>query len=148
MFMQLRRREFLKRSALGFGAMMAGASFANAAETQPAAFDPFEKVALGRSGLTVPRFCLGTGMDGSNRHSNHTRLGQDRFTALVRGAHERGVRMFDSADLYGTHSYLVSALKGIPRGDYCLVSKIWWMRGGLDESERPDADVVVPRFLK
>jgi len=28
------------------------------------------------------------------------------------------------------------------------VSKVWFMRGGLPEPERPDPDVVIPRFLK
>lgn len=146
--MQLKRREFLKRSALGVGGMMAGTALLPAAEQAVARFDPFEKVTLGKSGLKVPRFCLGTGMDGWQRESNQTRLGRKAFTALIRGAHERGVGMFDSADLYGTHPYFIPALEGVPRDRYCLVTKIWWAPGGIPEDERPDADVLVPRFLK
>ncbi|MGA2662486.1 MAG: aldo/keto reductase, partial [Verrucomicrobiota bacterium] len=52
------------------------------------------------------------------------------------------------ADLYGTHPYLMPALKGVPRAELTIVSKIWCHRGGIPEPERPDADVVVSRFLK
>jgi predicted aldo/keto reductase-like oxidoreductase len=38
-------------------------------------------------------------------------------------------------------------MKELPRADYALTSKIWWSRGGIPEAERPDADVVVKRFL-
>ena len=37
---------------------------------------------------------------------------------------------------------------GLPRDNYTLISKIWWGDGGIPEAERPDADVVVARFLK
>ena len=74
--------------------------------------------------------------------------GKGEFEVLLRGAHERGVRMFDLADLYGTHPYLLPALKGVPRSSIAIVSKIWFRPGGIPEKERPDADVVVNRFLK
>jgi aryl-alcohol dehydrogenase-like predicted oxidoreductase len=56
--------------------------------------------------------------------------------------------MFDLADLYGTHPFLLPALKGIPRAQFAIVSKIWFHRGGIPEPERPEADLVVARFLK
>lgn len=146
--MDMKRREFLKQSALGIGAVLAGPRLVRAAEPAPVFFDPYEKVALGRSGLKVPRLCLGTGVSGFQRQSNHTRMGQAKFTELVRGAHERGVRLFDTADLYGTHPFLVTALDGVPRDQYSIVTKIWWAQDGIPEKERPDADVVVARFLK
>ena len=40
--MKIQRREFLKRSALGMGGMLAGARLARAAESIPLRFDPFE----------------------------------------------------------------------------------------------------------
>jgi aryl-alcohol dehydrogenase-like predicted oxidoreductase len=36
----------------------------------------------------------------------------------------------------------------MPRKEYVISSKIWWRTGGIPERERPDADVVVKRFLK
>ncbi len=148
MLMNIRRREFIKRSALGLSGVLVGRNYARAVESRPAVYDPYEVVPLGKSGLRVSRFCMGTGMRGGNRQSNHTRMGKEKFEALIHGAYDRGVRMFDLADLYGTHPYLLPALKGIPRDKYAIVSKIWFRRGGLPEPERPDADVVVNRFLK
>jgi len=146
--MKLKRREFIKRSALGVSGWLAGGALAPAAEAPPAGYDPYERVALGRTGLKVSRFCMGTGMRGGNRSSNHSRMGKEKLEALFKGAYERGVRMFDLADLYGTHPFLVPALKGVPRSELTIVSKIWPHRGGIPEAERPDADVVVTRFLK
>ena len=63
---------------------------------------------------------------------------------MIRGAFDRGVRLFDLANLYGTHPFLTPALTGISRDKYPVVSKIWFGTGGIPEQERPDADVVVP----
>ena len=32
-------------------------------------------------------------------------MGKEKFEALIKGSYERGVRVFDLADLYGTHPY-------------------------------------------
>ena len=162
--MKLQRREFLQRAALGAGGLLvAGTSGAiassaglgvgsrplSSAAVRPAtAFDPYALVPLGKTGLKVSRFCLGTGMRGGNRESNHSRMGKASLERLLRESFDRGTRLFDLADLYGTHPYLVPALAGIPRDRYQIVSKVWWMRGGLPEGDRPDADVTVSRFLK
>src|ERR1035437_7121436 len=146
--MRIQRREFVKRSALSIGGILAGVQLTRAAEPKPSQFDPYETVPLGRTKLKVSRFCLGTGMHGGNRESDHTRMGKQRFDALIQGAYDRGLRLFDMADLYGTHPYLIPALKGIPRDKYAIVTKIWVHPGGLPEAERPTADVVVARFLK
>ena len=52
------------------------------------------------------------------------------------------------ADIYGSHSYIRSALRGIPRDEYAPVTKIWFRRGALPEEEHPPADVVGHRFLQ
>jgi aryl-alcohol dehydrogenase-like predicted oxidoreductase len=146
--MKIRRREFIKRSALGVSTMLVGSRLPAAAQSKSEGFDPYERVPLGRTGLKVSRFCLGTGMRGGNRQSNHTRMGKEKLEALIHGAYERGVRLFDLADLYGTHPYLLPALKGIPRDNYQIITKIWFRPGGIPDKERPDADVVINRFLK
>ena len=146
--MKLRRREFIHRTALGVGGLLVAAPAAARAHVPAARFDPYALVQLGKTPLKVSRVCLGTGMRGGNRESNHTRLGKQAFEALIRESFDRGTRLFDLADLYGTHPYVIPALKGIPRDRYQIVSKVWFMRGGLPEPERPDADVVIPRFLK
>lgn len=146
--MNIKRREFLKRSALSLGGILAARNIAGSAETTPAGFDPYEKVSLGKTNLKFSRFCMGTGVSGGNRQSNQTRMGKEKFEALLKGGYDRGVRWFDLADLYGTHPYLTPALQGIPRESYGIISKIWWRKGGIPDKERPDADVVVQRFLK
>src|SRR5581483_2926737 len=146
--MMIPRREFLKRSAAGVGGLVAGLAVSRGAEPKQSFYDPYEPVTLGKSGLKVSRFCLGTGVHGGNRQSNATRMGKEKFTALIQGAHERGIALFDLADLYGTHPFLVPALQGIPRDRYGIVSKIWFRPGGIPDTDRPDADVVVERFLK
>ncbi len=144
----MKRREFLKHSALGVGGLLAGLPLGRAESVPGGCYDPYETVQLGRTGLKVSRFCMGTGVHGGNRESNATRMGKDKFEGLLRAAHERGVSMFDLADLYGTHPFVVPALKGLARDRFTLVTKIWFRPGGIPEPERPDADVVVRRFLK
>jgi aryl-alcohol dehydrogenase-like predicted oxidoreductase len=146
--MKIQRRDFLKRSALGVGALLTGVRVSRPQETKVACFDPYEPVVLGQTKLKVSRFCLGTGVHGGNRQSNATRMGKEKFEALIRGAHERGIGLYDLADLYGTHPFLLPALKGVPRDQYAVISKIWFRPGGIPDQERPDADVVIHRFLK
>src|SRR6267154_5186291 len=146
--MKLKRREFLKQSALAAGTMLVAPRLTPAAEPTARNFDPYERVPLGKTGMNFSRVCIGTGMKGGKRESNQTRMGKEKFEALLHGAYERGVRVFDLADLYGTHPYVMPALKDIPRDNYAIISKIWWRPGGIPDKDRPDADVVIPRFLK
>lgn len=144
----MRRREFLAGSVAGVGGLLLGTELTAAVRPKPVTFDPYERVPLGMTKIKVTRVGFGTGMRGGGRQSNQTRMGKEKFEALLRASYEDGVRLFDAADLYGTHPYLARALKKIPRKDYALASKIWWRRGGIPEKERPDANVVVERFLK
>lgn len=148
--MKMPRRSFIGGSLAGLGAMLV--KFAGASET-PAdtpTFNPYELVPLGKTGLTVSRVGLGTGMNGFNQQSNQTRLGKEKFTALLRGCYDRGVRFFDMADLYGTHSYVLDALRDVPRDELTLCTKLWYRKGGIPipQEERPDADKMIERFLK
>ncbi|MEI7935341.1 MAG: aldo/keto reductase [Verrucomicrobiota bacterium] len=146
--MKIQRREFVKRSALGLGGILAGLPLAKAADAKPAFFDPYETVSLGQTKIKMSRFCQGTGMSGGNRQSNHTRMGKEKLEALFHGGYDRGIRTFDLADLYGTHPYLLPALKEIPRDKITIITKVWPHSGSLPETERPAVDVTVSRFLK
>ena len=146
--MKIQRREFLKQSAAGVGGLLLGSELLLAAEKKPSKFDPYETVTLGKTKIKVSRVGFGTGMRGGNRQSNQTRLGKERFENLLRFSFDRGVRLFDLADLYGSHPYVIPALQGIPREKYAVVSKLWFRRGGIPDRERPAAEVVVQRFLK
>jgi aryl-alcohol dehydrogenase-like predicted oxidoreductase len=146
--MKIKRRAFLKKSALGAAGVLLGAQL-RAAENSAAKFhDPYAPVTLGKTDLKFSRVCMGTGSHGWERGSNQTRKGRSAFQKLLRDAYERGIRTYDLADLYGSHTYLPPALEGLPRRSYQLISKIWWNKGGIPETERPAADVVLARFLK
>lgn len=144
--MKMKRREFLEKSITGVGGVLLGSRVAFAEPAKKV--DPYEKIILGKTDVKMSRFCLGTGMRGGNRQSNQTRMGKEKFETLIRGSHERGITVFDLADLYGTHPYVIPALKGIPRDQFTIISKIWWRPNGIPDKDRPDADVVVERFLK
>ncbi len=144
----MKRRDFIKGTIAGGAGLLFSTRYVSAAENKPAAFDPYELVPLGKTGVKVSRVGFGTGMKGRERQSNQTRLGKEKFERMLRETYERGIRFFDCADLYGSHPYIIPALKGIPRENYVISSKIWWMPRGLPENERPEADVVVGRFLK
>ena len=145
---RISRRKFISKISVGTGTIL----LANAANTTTglsrSSTDPFQTITLGKSGIKTSLIGMGTGVRGGNRECNLTRAGREKGIALIQHAYDRGIRMFDAADLYGTHPFIAEALKSKPREDYTLVSKIWVRPGGIPEPERPDADVVVDRFRK
>ena len=145
--MKMGRREFLEGAVAGVGSILIGGPAA-AGKAQRGGFDPYEIVPLGKTGVKVSRVGFGTGMRGGRRQSNQTRLGREKFEALLKYTYDQGVRLYDMADMYGTHAYLARAFKKVPRDRYAIVTKIWVHRGGIPEPERPPADQVVQRFLK
>lgn len=145
--MHMNRRQFLATSIAGAAATLV-ANSPLAAQIAPVSTDPFQTVTLGKTGIKVSLIGAGTGMRGGNRQSNMTRLGKEKFEALLHYELQKGITFYDCADLYGTHPYIASAFKAIPRDKYVVGSKIWVMGGGIPERERPDANVVVERFRK
>jgi predicted aldo/keto reductase-like oxidoreductase len=148
--MKMHRREFLGGTLAGLGAMFLNPSSRADEAGGLSTFDPYEKVPLGKTGLTVSRIGLGTGMRGSNQQSNQTRLGKEKFSELIKGCFDRGISFFDMADLYGSHPYVLDALKGVNRDKVTLCTKLWFHKGGIPipQEERPDADQMIERFLK
>lgn len=146
--MKTSRRKFIARTALGVSSAILAPRLLGEIPVAPNTFAPYERVAIGKTKLKFSRIVLGTGMKGGKRESNHTRLGKEKFEALIRESHERGVDAFDLADLYGSHPYVIPALKGIARDKFHVITKIWFRDGGIPEKERPDADVCVERFLR
>src|SRR3979490_3090703 len=79
-------------------------------------------VTLGNSGIKVTRLAFGTGTHGGRVQRE---LGQEQFTRLVRHAYDSGIRFFETAESYnGMPQMLATALKGIPRDSYKLMTKI------------------------
>ena len=68
--------------------------------------------------------------------------------SLIRQAYEKGIRYFDCADSYGTHPFTAAALKGIPRENYTLGTKMWITSGGIPDQDKADAPTVIDRFRK
>ena len=65
-----------------------------------------QTVNLGNSRLRVSRLSIGTGTVGGGGRSNQTKLGLKGFVDLLCFAHDLGVRFWDAADAYGSHSYI------------------------------------------
>jgi len=142
------RREFLSAISLGTGYMMFGNPVVAYSRSIVSA-DPFQLVRLGNSGIKTTLLGMGTGVNGYQRSSQLTR--QDKKISLnaFRHAYDLGIRMFDCADIYGTHSLMAETLRHIPRDEVTLVTKMWVFEGsGIPEAERPGADIVVERFLR
>jgi len=85
-------------------------------------------VALGNSGLIVPRIAFGTGSKGWKRESDQTRLGMKKFVELSQYCFDKGIRFFDTADMYGSHTYVGAALKVLPREKVTLLTKVMTYR--------------------
>ena len=84
-----------------------------------------EQVTVGR-GLRLPRVGLGTGL--------HGEVSERQSVATIEHALRCGVRFFDTAPLYGNglaEERLGIALRGVPRGDYVLNTKVGILSGGV-----------------
>jgi len=117
----MNRRRFLH--AAGAGA----ASLANFPHHLYAAAKPknaTDRVLLGPRKIPVSRLAMGTGTIGFGGSSNQTRkLGYKGISELLHAAHDQGVFFWDSADAYGSHTYLREALKSVPRDKVTIMSK-------------------------
>jgi aryl-alcohol dehydrogenase-like predicted oxidoreductase len=141
------RRQFVSTITAGAGTVLLGKTvLASSSPASGSLSDAHRVVKLGKTGLQTTLLGMGTGFSGYNRSSNITRAGVAE--SIIRQAYEKGIRFFDCADSYGTHSFAASALKSFPRDSYTLGTKIWVSQGGLPEPERPGADVVTERFRK
>jgi aryl-alcohol dehydrogenase-like predicted oxidoreductase len=143
----LSRRKFLGSLASGAGLVISGSVLGSiTSESYKKRGGAFQTVTLGKTGIKTSLLGMGTGFNGGNRSSAITRAGVAED--VIRYAWDCGIRFFDCADTYGTHPFTATALEGLPREKYTLSSKIWVLRGGIPEPERPDADIVVDRFRK
>ena len=124
------RRDFLK-TGLAAGALATTGTLSLKAEPQTAT----DWVTLGKTNVKVTRLAFGTGSFSGQVQRD---LGQEQFTRLVRHAHERGVRFFETAESYhGMHEMLGIALQGIPRDSYRLMTKVT-THDGVDPQDKID----------
>ncbi len=85
--------------------------------------DPLEKVVLGTSGLEVTRLGLGCAALGGL----YGDIPDEQAVQVVHRAFDLGLNLLDTAPLYGagkSENRLGLALKGVPRENYVLASKV------------------------
>jgi predicted aldo/keto reductase-like oxidoreductase len=144
---KLTRRQFVSTVTAGAGTvLMNKRALAAENSVSNSLSDNLKLVSLGNSGLRTTFLGMGTGFSGYSGPLGAARA--EVAGSLIRQAYDKGIRYFDCADSYGTHSNIASALKGLPRESYSICSKIWVSQGGIPEPDRPDADVVIDRFRK
>jgi aryl-alcohol dehydrogenase-like predicted oxidoreductase len=143
----INRRRFLGALSAGTAHLLF-ASPIYAAMSQLTSANPVQLVKLGKSGLETTLIGFGSGVNATNRSSALTRQDHDKSVAVIRHAYDRGIRMFDTADAYGSHGLVGEAMKKMDRSKIMLTSKIWVQQGGIPEPERPDANIVIDRFRK
>ena len=145
--LNMNRRKFV--NALGLGTahvLFSNPIYSNTSKTILP--NPLQTIKLGNSGIETTLLGMGTGVHASNRTCFLTKQDKQKSLALLHHAYERGIRMFDCADTYGTHGLMKEALTSMDREKLMLSSKIWYRGGGIPEPERPDANIVVERFRK
>ena len=130
----MKRRDFLKTTALGVGAAWMGTTpLASLAAEQSARFSAADTVVLGKTGIHTSRLACGTGTIGGGHHSNQTALGIQGLGDLLWRGYDHGLRFYDTADSYGSHPHVAEALKHVPREKVTIMTKSWVPRA------RPDA---------
>lgn len=131
--MSLVRREFLRRSVYGLGAVWASSTLASDvlvphAEALPSLskkFSAADTVALGNTGIHTSRLAMGTGTVGYGHHSHQSSLGVKGLSDLLLNGYDHGLRFFDAADSYGSHPGVAEALKHVPRDKVTVLTKTW-----------------------
>jgi len=97
-------------------------------------------VPLGRDGPSICRLGIGTGTEGG---AVQRALGTEGFNRLIRHAYDRGITFIDTADMYETHTYIRDAVKGLPRENLWIQTKMRW-----DNPAPPERPLeVLDRFL-
>lgn len=117
--MRVSRREFLA-GVTAAGAVALVGRFAPAQQTAKVVRGT-DRITLGQTGIRSTVLGIGTGTRGG---SEQIGLGQDAFTRLVHEAFDRGIRYIDTADSYRTHLFVGFALKGLPRDEIFIQTKL------------------------
>lgn len=124
----MRRREFIRHSLLAGMPVAAVQQRVFGASTgytsNPRQRFAYDRVSLGPDALPVSRLAMGTGTKGFKGASNQTRkLGVSGLTDLYRYGFDNGLNFWDTADAYGSHPHLKSALEQIPREEVVIMTK-------------------------
>lgn len=117
----MNRRQFLSTGAAGAVSLTAFPHHLFAGDTKKSATD---RIKLGPKKIELSRLALGTGTHGGGGSSDQTRkLGYKGFADLFKAGYDQGINFWDSADQYGSHTYVREALKSVPREKVVILSK-------------------------
>jgi len=117
----MNRRRFLHATGAGAVSLV---NFPHHLFAAAKAKNATDRVLLGPRKIPVSRMAMGTGTVGFGGSSNQTRkLGYKGISELLKAAYDQGVTFWDSADAYGSHTYLREALKSVPRDKVTILSK-------------------------
>jgi 1-deoxyxylulose-5-phosphate synthase len=117
---QMNRREFIKDATIAVSAALIASNAVGQARKHS------DQVTLGKTGIKLSRIGFGCGTNSGNMQRG---LGHEKFNDLIRYAYDQGITYFDTADSYGTHTWVRDAIKGIPREKLYIQSKIMAMGG-------------------
>lgn len=137
------RRKFVREGLAGVTAVSAGMLLPG---FQGVGSETVDQVLLGETNMQVSRLALGCGTNSWARKSVFTRAGLNQFLKVARHAHERGVTFIDTADLYGTHSFVRNLFEEIPRDNFQVMTKIWTENN--DWNTVAPVDQTLERFKK
>src|SRR3954452_14788253 len=117
----MNRRRFLQTGALGALSLH---SFPHHLFASPTKKSGTDRITLGPRKIELSRLAMGTGTHGGRGSSNQTRkLGYHGVAELFRAAFDQGINFWDSADQYGSHTYIREALKTVPREKVVILTK-------------------------
>lgn len=100
-------------------------------------FEPTERVALGRTEVTVTRMGIGTNPLAGLMDA----VPYEAARATVERAWDEGIRLFDMAPLYGygfAERFVGDVLRAHPRGDFALATKVGRLLAAAGPPERED----------
>lgn len=116
---KITRRQFIKGAATA-GVVLASTGTASL-PTPATVRTATDRVNLGATGIKLSRIGIGSGtVSGTVQRG----LGRDKFNDVFRYAYDRGITYFDTADTYGTQTWVRDAIKGLPREKLYIQSKI------------------------
>ena len=118
----MKRREFITGTASVIGATYLGLKAFGTANLG-GRFKASDTVVLGKTGVRTSRLGMGTGTVGFAHQSHQTALGRQGLSELLLNGYDQGLRLFDTADSYGSHEHVAEALKHISRDQVTVLTK-------------------------
>lgn len=106
--------------------------------------DSLPQVKLGKITTTI----IGAGTGTKSHPDASTQVRSKNFRELLEYEYEKGIRLFDCADMYRSHKIVGEVLSQYPRESYQLVSKIYFDKQYLSDEEMQDVNLCIDRFLK